>query len=189
MNINMSFGQLDNLIESYASELHQYQDLFQNQALELEEQFMESVENQEKLAELNSRMGVLQCLNYQVDQEIEKANGLLGEFRKKIEYLETEINLHCENVNDEYREKLYGTANTVRTLIHNRKDEIEQMKDNSRVMCVAAGQDPKLETIAKIMMKLLEALEFAEENLEKMKSYIYCINWKYRELEKIAPKR
>lgn len=186
----MSFGQLNDLIESYASELQHYQKLFQNQAIELEERFIKSVENEEKLAELNSRMAVLRVISYQLDQEIEKANELLGEFTNKIEYLQMEIKPHiCENLNDEYREQLYGTANTIRTLIHNRNEDIQQMKDSSRVMCAAVGQDPKIETIAKIMMKLLEALEFAEENLEKMKSYIHCINWKHRELEKNSPKR
>ncbi|KAK4875296.1 hypothetical protein RN001_011718 [Aquatica leii] len=183
MELQMTFRDLENLIESNIGDVQEQEIAFKNKADGLQQHYFASTTNNDKLSLIQDRTNVLGCVNEQIEREIKKVNAFISEMENRINHLENRTRSCCNKNDVSNRTKLYGLTDHINAYIHNCKEEVELVKTSSLQFAKTHCQDTPLEGLGRMMMTLLEALEEIELNLEKMKSHMHCINWKNKILE------
>ncbi|GJQ85629.1 hypothetical protein Trydic_g20179 [Trypoxylus dichotomus] len=171
-NQNLSFQQLNDLIDNWITDTLDTKLVFQNQADFIKQHFFEVGAHHEQLQQINGWINVLRYYNRQMENDIETVSQNLTRLEASVEKLERKLpEIDDLRVVAPCRTRLYDVFNNVFASLQ----QWREFNDiTSKAMCTIDEERSKspAEQLAKIMVKQMETLEEMEVKLYRMMTNI-----------------
>ncbi|KAF2895710.1 hypothetical protein ILUMI_10490 [Ignelater luminosus] len=188
MDTKITFGDLDILINYWASEMKSSQDLFHNQLEEVKSISLRTDNAEEKIKLIEFRIAVLKYQQQQLQHDIIKASTTQKDLQRILEELEKVVVADEENtivITDVLRQQIYELSEKIDCSIYLCKDEVELLKREFKNKDSEKKKNP-VEQLANVMMRLVETLDNMEIKIEKMK---HATLWIDNEMQKYVRKQ